>query len=151
VFWSGPIFEDRLVDWLRCTGFCSCRFSHLHLSRALSIVKANPVIDDPFRLETVGNFTQIDGLLLQGSPQSFNKDVVQITPPDIHWDFDFGISQSYDPARARILAALICVHDLWLAVFGNSLLQRLNTEASIQRIWELPSQHFSRRPIHDCH
>jgi len=28
----------------------------------------------------------------------------------------------------------IRVHDLWLAVSGDSLLQRLNTEASIQRI-----------------
>ena len=35
--------------------------------RAVSIVKAYPIIDDPFRLETVGDFMQIDGLLLQGS------------------------------------------------------------------------------------
>ena len=52
--------------------------------RALRIVKANSVIDDPFHLETVGDFMQIDGLSLQGSPQSFNKDVVQITAPAIH-------------------------------------------------------------------
>ena len=52
--------------------------------RALRIVKADPVIDDPFCLETVGDFMQIDGLLLQGSPQSSNKDVVAITAPAIH-------------------------------------------------------------------
>ena len=79
-------------------GFCLCRFSYLRLGiasnvrflfiksgvRALRIVKADPVIDDPFCLETVGDFMQIDGLLLQGSPQSSNKDVVAITAPAIH-------------------------------------------------------------------
>ena len=82
---------------------------------------------------------------------AFDKDVVQIAAPAIHWDFDFDFSQSCDPARACILVALICVHDLWLAVFGNNLLQRLNAEANTQRIWEPASQHFSRHPIHDRH
>mgnify|MGYP000276212011 CR=1 FL=1 len=50
-----------------------------------------------------------------------------------------------------MLAAPVCVHDLWLAILGNSLLQGLNKEASIQRILEPPIQHFSRRPIHDRH
>ena len=52
--------------------------------REVRIVTANPVIDDPFCLETVGDFMQLVGFLPQGSPQSFNKDVVQITAPAIH-------------------------------------------------------------------
>jgi len=52
--------------------------------RALRIVKSNPIIDDPFRLETVGDFMQIDGLLFQRPPQAFDKDVVQIAAPAIH-------------------------------------------------------------------
>ena len=52
--------------------------------RALRIVKSNPVIDDPFCLETVGDFIQIDGRLFQRPPQPFDKDVVQITAPAIH-------------------------------------------------------------------
>jgi len=43
---------------------------------------------------------QIDGLLLQGPPQFFNLDVVQITAPAIQQDFDFAISQSCNRARA---------------------------------------------------
>ena len=95
-------------------GFCLCSFSYLRLGiasnvrclfirsgvRALRIVKADPVIDDPFCLETVGDFMQIDGLLLQGPPQFFNLDVVQITAPAIQQDFDFAISQSCNRARA---------------------------------------------------
>jgi hypothetical protein len=68
--------------------------------RPIGILKANSVIDDPFRLKSVGNFMQIDGLLLQGPPQFFNLDVVQITAPAIQQDFDFAISQSCNRARA---------------------------------------------------
>jgi hypothetical protein len=64
------------------SGFCSCRFSCLLLRevcdvrgalikcrvRALGVVEADPVIDDPFCLEAVGDFMQIDGLLFQGPP-----------------------------------------------------------------------------------
>ncbi len=32
--------------------------------RPIGILKANSVIDDPFHLKTVGNFMQIDDLLL---------------------------------------------------------------------------------------
>jgi hypothetical protein len=68
--------------------------------RPIEILKANSVIDDPFCLKFVGNFMQIDGLLLQGPPQFFNLDVVQITAPAIQQDFDFAISQSCNRARA---------------------------------------------------
>ena len=129
-------------------GSCLCCFSYLRLGiasnvrclfiksgvRALRIVKADPVIDDPFCLETVGDFMQIDGLLLQGSPQSSNKDVVAITAPAIHSDFDIGLGQRHDPARACILASLLRVLDLGLAIFDDGFFQRLNTEADIQRI-----------------
>ena len=68
--------------------------------RPIGILKANSIIDDPFRLITVGNFMQIDGLLLQGPPQFFNLDVIQITAPAIQQYFDFAISQSCNRARA---------------------------------------------------
>ena len=43
------------------------------------------------------------------------------------------------------------IHYLWLAISGDSLLQRLNTKAGIQRIGKPPSQNLAGRPIHDCH
>ena len=72
----------RISAWVKYA-MSSVRFSRVVLG-ALRIVKANPVINDPSRLETAGDFMQIDGLLLQGSPHSLNKDVVQITAPAIH-------------------------------------------------------------------
>ena len=52
--------------------------------RARGVVKTYPVVDDPFRLEANSDFMQKDGLSLQGPPQFFNKDVVQITAPTPH-------------------------------------------------------------------
>ena len=47
--------------------------------RSLGVVKTDPGIDDAFCLESVSDFVQVDSLLLQGSLQSFDKDIVQIT------------------------------------------------------------------------
>jgi hypothetical protein len=47
------------------------------------VVKADPVIDDPFCLETVGDFVQIDSLLFQRPPQPLDEDLVEITDPPI--------------------------------------------------------------------
>ena len=49
------------------------------------MVKADPVSDDPFCLEAVGDFVQIDSLLFQRPPQPLDEDVVEITDPPIHY------------------------------------------------------------------
>ena len=92
--------------------------------RPLGVVEPDPVVDDPFGLEAVGDFVQIDGLLLQGPPEPLDEDVVQIATAPIHRDFDVGLRQRRDPVSPCILATLIRVHDLWLAIFGDALLAR---------------------------
>jgi len=52
--------------------------------RAFAVVERDPVIDDPFCLEPVSDFVQVDGFLLEGSPEPFDEDVVQIAAPPIH-------------------------------------------------------------------
>lgn len=102
--------------------------------RVFAVVEPYPVIDDPLGLEAVSDFVQIDGLLLQGSPEPLDEDVVQIAAPPIHRDFDIGLRQRLDPIRARVLAALIRIHDLGLALFGDGFVQCFNAKAGIQRI-----------------
>ena len=77
---------------------CSCRFSYLRLGkvcgvwrpfvergvRPLVVVELDPVIDDPFCLEPVSDFVQVDGFLLEGSPEPLDEDVVEITTAPIH-------------------------------------------------------------------
>ena len=52
--------------------------------RAFRVVELNPVINDPFCLESVSNFMQVDGLLLQRPPQPLNEDIVEVSPPTVH-------------------------------------------------------------------
>ena len=66
----------------------------------LSVVKSDLAVDDAFGLEAVLQFMQVDSLLLEGSPEPFDEDIVEITPPPIHRDLDLGIGQGGDPGRA---------------------------------------------------
>ena len=48
------------------------------------VVELDPVFDDPFCLEPVSDFVQVDGFLLEGSPEPFDEDIVEITTAPIH-------------------------------------------------------------------
>nr|WP_235851896.1 hypothetical protein [Litorivita pollutaquae] len=106
--------------------------------RSISIVENDPVVDGAFGLEPILQFMQRNRLLLEGSPEPFDEDVVQVSAAPIHRDFDFGIGQGGDPDRPGEPGALITVHALRLAVFGNSLVQSFDTEAGIQRARQPP-------------
>ncbi len=43
----------------------------------LSVVKSDPAVDDAFGLEAVLQFVQVDSLLLEGSPEPFDEDIVR--------------------------------------------------------------------------
>ena len=115
--------------------------------RPFAVVEPYPVIDDPLGLEAVIDFVQIDCLLLQGSPEPLDEDVDplpssrnavsmrgEIAAPPIHGYFDLGLDQRRDPACPRIWAALIRIHDLGFAIFGDGFVQCFNAKAGIQRI-----------------
>lgn len=95
----------------------------------LGVIEPDPVFDHGFGLESVLQFLQIDGFLFEGSPPPFDEDIVEVTATPIHGSFDIGLGQGRDPGRTRELRSLIRIHDLRLAVFCNSFLQRLDTKA----------------------
>ena len=80
------------------SGCCSCRFLYLRSGevcgvwrafveggvRPLRVVKADPVVDDPFDLKAVGDLVQIHSLLLQGPPEPLGEDIVQIPSSAVH-------------------------------------------------------------------
>ena len=74
--------------------------------RPICVVEVDPFVNNPLGLEVVYDLVQIDGLLLQGAPEPFDEDVVQIATPTIHRYFDLGIGQRRDPVSTRVLAAL---------------------------------------------
>ena len=52
--------------------------------RSLGVIKADPVINDPFGLEAVIDLMQVNGLLFEGTPEPFDEDVVQVATSAIH-------------------------------------------------------------------
>ena len=52
--------------------------------RPLRVVKAYPVVDDPFGLKAIGDLVQIHSLLIQGPPEPLDEDIVQIPCSAIH-------------------------------------------------------------------
>ena len=53
--------------------------------RPLFVVKVDPAVDDAIGLEAIGNLVQVDGFLLEGSPEPFDEDVVEITTAPIYY------------------------------------------------------------------
>ena len=49
------------------------------------MVEPNPIIDNPFCLESVGDFVQVDSFLFQVSGETFNEDVIEMPAPSVHY------------------------------------------------------------------
>ena len=89
-----------------------------------------------FRHAGVG--AQIDFLVLDGSPDTFDEDVVPPSALAIHADFDVILNEHLRESRTGELRALILIEDFWLAEAGNGLLDSFNTESRVEADRELP-------------
>ena len=92
----------------------------------------------------------VNVLVFECSPESFNQDVVKDAATAVHADLDPGI---FEPAGERFagkLAALISVEDLWLSM-RQSLLKRFQTELGIQSVRQSPGKHAAAVPVHNGH
>ena len=93
---------------------------------------------------------QIASPRLQRSPEPLDEDVVQIATAPIHGEFDIGLDQSRDPTCALVLAALIRIHDLGLAIFGDGVVQCYDAKAGAQRVLHIFCPHVGAKlPGHD--
>lgn len=63
----------------------------------LGVVEGHPVLNDAPRLEAVGDFLKVDGLLFQASPEALDEDVVEVTAAPIHRDAHACLGQRRDP------------------------------------------------------
>ena len=106
--------------------------------RPLGIVKADPVINDPLRLKAVLRFGQVNSLLLQGSPQAFDENVIQITSTSIRGGPYVGFGQRRDPVRASERAAVVGIHDFGRTVFVHGFFQSFNAEAGVHGVGQTP-------------
>jgi len=92
---------------------------------------------------------QEHALVFQRAPQTFDEDVVHPAATAVHRDADADVIQCVCEGEAGELAALVGVEDAGPAVASNRLLHRRNTEVSIHRVGEPPSENLAARPVHN--
>jgi hypothetical protein len=96
--------------------------------RALGVIEADPFCDDPFGLEAVSQFMQVDRFVLERAPQPLDEDVVHAAAPSIHGDRDLRRFKNAGESEAGELAALIGVEDFRFAVVGQGFVQSFDAE-----------------------
>ena len=90
----------------------------------------------------------IDLFILDGSPQSFHKDIVMGASPTIHADTDTCPRQTVDECDAGELCPLIRVEDQRLTN-PQRVLQAIQAKPGFQSIGQPPSQHLAAIPVQD--
>jgi len=93
---------------------------------------------------------QIQIFILDGAPQSFDKDVIKDPPPSIHADLHPSRQQPTRESTTGKLTSLITVEDLRTPV-GEGLLQRLETERCILGVRQHPGYDIPTIPIQNGH
>ncbi len=72
-------------------------------------------------------------LVLHGSPESFDKDIVSPGALAIHADTNLVLLEVLGKYLTGELTALISVHNLWLAVFGDRFFECIQAKTGVHR------------------
>ena len=80
---------------------------------------------------------------------SERPNVVHAPAPAVHRDADAGLLQSGGEGEAGELAAVVGVEDLRRIMPGQGLVERVRTEARVQRVRQPPGQDVAACPVHD--
>jgi hypothetical protein len=160
-----------LLLFLTCLGACGQRGCVVHMSiccrrraiapdsprraiaerlmKALLVVEGEVCADAGFRLAAVGIAFQIDVLVFQRAPDTFDAHVVHPATAPVYRDAHAGHDQHAGEIRAGELVALVGVEDLRLTVSGQRLLQRRHAERRVHRVRQPPGKNRSARPVDD--
>jgi len=92
---------------------------------------------------------QVDSLVLQCPPESFDEYVIFEAPLAVHADPDIPGFEDGGEGFAGKLAPLVGVEYLRGTVFEQSFLECLDTESAIQGVGQPPGENLSGGPIHD--
>src|SRR4029077_10716609 len=112
-----------------------------------TVVKSEVLTDRSASLADAVVAPQIHLLVFDAAPQPLDEDVVPPGALAVHADGDPVLDQHASECRAGELAALVGVEDLWLAVAGESVLQRLDAECRLHRDRYAPRQYAAAEPI----
>ena len=96
-----------------------------------------------------GVLASIDLLVFEGTPETFNEDVVQSAPTAVHADPDVMTFQYPYPIVSRELAALVGAHDFGRVIQRAGPLERLHEVARVHAVGQFPDEDFAPVPVHD--
>ncbi len=86
---------------------------------------------------------QVDFLIFDGAPETFDKDIVAPCSLAVHRDFDASIFQHIREGHAGKLASLILVKNLWFSVSKQCLCEGGNAKIDFHRDRQTPRQNPS--------
>ena len=98
------------------------------------IIKREPVFEGMSQFFNAIKLLQIETLVFNRAPKSFDHDIIHPSTFRVHGDFDFMVLQNCDEVIGCILASLICVKDLRNPISPKRLYQRFHTESAIKSI-----------------
>ena len=117
--------------------------------RALGVVEADPIVNNAFSLEAVGQIMEVDRLVFEAAPEPLDEDVVHIAAPAVHGDRHARILEHAGEVEAGALAALVGVEYLRLAASGQRLSQGLDAEPGVHGVRQPPEHNVAFRQVHD--
>ena len=78
----------------------------------LGVVEVDPFADDPFGLEAIGQFVEVNRLVFERPPESLDEDVIHAAAPAVHGDRDLLALERAGKVKAGELASLVGIEDL---------------------------------------
>ena len=121
------------------------------MRRALRVIVCHPFSDPGACLRSGLKRIEIDTFIFQRPPKPLNHPVINPAAFPVHGYLHVHIFQCLCPLKAGELAALVTVHDLRLAVFGDGLFQGLDAKISFHTIGQPPAQNLAAVPVHNSH
>src|SRR5208337_2497414 len=107
------------------------------------VVPVEPVCKVLGKLDSSFVRLKIDSFVFQGTPESFDENVVLEAPLAVHADPDVPGLEDRGELLTGKLATLVGVEYLRGSVFEQSFFQCLDTESGIQGVGEPPGENFS--------
>lgn len=120
------------------------------LVRPIVIVEPKIACQPGIQVGYRGVVLEVDVLVLDRAPQSLDEDVVERAASPIHADAYASPFQAARKGQGGELHALIGVEDLGPRRLKR-LLQRVQTEPTVERVGQMPVDHVVAEPINDRH
>lgn len=92
---------------------------------------------------------EVDFLILYGSPESLDKDIVEVASSPIHTNVYLSFLKFLGELIARKLASLVSVEDARMLVVCECMIECLCAEICFQSNGEFPGENVSTVPIND--